>query len=117
MRTAPKRPPVYSIDTDGTPIALIPLATGGSATIDATDLDQLLRQGLTPNWTLNDNGSGWGYVRAKSPDNLVSIAREIMRPRAGDCVKYRNGNRRDLRRSNLYVVGGARRGRSTMIAG
>jgi hypothetical protein len=109
-----KRPPVFSKDADGTPIATVALANGGTATLDTADLESLLSGGFTANWTFNESKPGFAYVRA---GRLVVVAREIMRPRSGECVKYRNGDRRDLRRANLYVTGGGRRKPHAQAAG
>lgn len=113
MTQQPKRLPTYTRDTDGHPIAVVPLARGGSATIDAQDLEDLLQRGLTLNWTFNLSGGGdYAYVRAQTPDNLVSIGRMVTGARPGEAVKYRNGDRRDLRRRNLYVTNGGRKKRA-----
>jgi hypothetical protein len=42
---------------------------------------------------------------------VISIARLIMGAGPGENVKYRDRNRLDLRRSNLYVVPGRAKGR------
>jgi hypothetical protein len=109
MTKKPKRLPTYSLDEDGQPIAVVPLARGGSATIDAHDLEELLQRGITLNWTLNLSGGDYAYVRAQTPNNLVSVARLVTGAGPGNAVKYRNGERRDLRRRNLYVTSGGRK--------
>ena len=108
MPHQPKRQPTFTTDSDGDPIAIMPLAQGEPATVDADVLDELVRQGVTLNWTWNLSGDGYGYVRAEGPVNLVTIARVIMKPPLGFIVRYRNGNRRDLRRKNLYLERGGR---------
>lgn len=111
MSKQPKRLPTYSRDEYGQPIAVVPLARGGSAKIDAHDLEELIQRGITPNWTFNPSGGGdYAYVRSRTPENnLVSIGRLVTGARPGEAVKYRNGDRRDLRRRNLYVTNGGRK--------
>lgn len=112
MHRTPKRPPVYSTSPDTGPIATVRLANGLDAILDAPDMEELILRGFPTAWTFNDNGTGSAYVRTPTThDNLVTVAREIMNPAPGECVKYRNGNRRDLRRANLYLTNGARRAR------
>ena len=103
-----KRQPTFTTDNEGTPIAVVPLANGRAATLDLTDWEDLICGGVTPNWTFNDNGGGFSYVRCQSPDNLLIVGREIMQAGKGEMVRYRNGDRTDLRRANLRLVRGGR---------
>lgn len=113
MPYQPKRLPTYTRDADGNPIAVVPLARGGDAIVDAHVLEDLLQRGFTLNWTFNLSGGGdYAYVRAKTPDNLVSISRLVTGARPGEAVRYRNGDRRDLRSRNLYVTNGGRQKRA-----
>ena len=109
MNKQPKRLPTYTRDADGHLIAVVPLARGSSATIDARDLEDLLQRGLTPNWTLNTTAGGHAYVRAQGRHgNLLMVAREVLGARPGEIVAYRNGDSTDLRRSNLHIAKGGR---------
>lgn len=110
MTKQPKRLPTYTRDADGNPIAVVPLARGGDALVDAPVLEELLQRGVTLNWTFNLSGGGeFAYVRTRTAArNLVSVAREVVGARSREIVRYRNGDRRDLRRSNLYVTSGGR---------
>lgn len=111
MTSNTKRQPIFTTDETGNPVAYVQLAKErGCALIDAADLKTLEAQGFTLNWTWNVSGGGYGYVRAQSPRNLVTVARQIMQPPPGHQVRCRNGDRRDLRRSNLIVV---RRGKAS----
>lgn len=103
-----KRQPTFTTDNAGTPIAVVPLANGRAATLDLTDWEDLIGRGTSPNWTFNDNGEGLAYVRCQSPDNLLIVAREITRAGKGEMVRYRSGDRTDLRRANLRLVSGGR---------
>jgi hypothetical protein len=96
---------------DGSRIADVPLpgAQGLRVTLDAADFDRLMDIGMSPAWFTN----GGGYVRAEAPasfgvPNLVQVARVIMEPPPGCIVKYRDGDRLNLRRSNLLVVEASR---------
>jgi len=56
--------------------------------------------------TVND---GYHYVRVKVrdiPGTLETVARIIAGAGRRQCVKYENGDRADLRRSNLYFGDG-----------
>lgn len=104
-----KRPPTFTHDERGQPIAIVPLANGHSARLDRCDWESLLQRGITGNWTFNEVGKGHAYVRAKAlGKKLVMIAREILGARPGEIVGYRNGDRTDLRRSNLLLSRGGR---------
>lgn len=103
-----KRLPTFTTDGDGVAIARVPLANGTCAIVETADWEDLLSRGLTPHWTLNDDGKGRGYVRCQGGGNLVMVSRQITGARRGEIVGYRNGDRRDLRRSNLYVTRGGR---------
>lgn len=98
-----KRHPTFTTDADGTPVASIPLAKGQTATLETTDWEDLLCRGVSPHWTFNHNGNGLSYVRVKSPLNLLSVGRLILGARRGQIVRYRNGDRCDLRRLNIHL--------------
>ena len=89
---------------DGSRIAEVPLSCGGFAIVDEGDLGHVLAPGISPAWFLN----GGGYVRTRAPTRLgignnVQVARVIMEPPARCVVKYRDGNKLNLRRANLYL--------------
>lgn len=105
----PKRLPLFTTDEHGQPIAVITLADGRTARLDARDWEALLQRGVSPNWLLNSVGGGFAYVRAKTPgQRVVMVAREILGARPGEIAGYRNGDRMDLRRSNLMLSRGGR---------
>lgn len=111
-----KRAPTFSSE-GGREIAHVPLATGQTATLYRRDLDMLTANGLSLAWTFNPNGQGTAYVRAaeagRASGGLVGVARLILNAGRGAIVRYRDGNRLNLRRENLYVASGkaARRDR------
>lgn len=92
-------------DFDGAPVVHVQMsnARGTFATFDAADYDRL-RKLYPGRWRLNDNGRGAIYVRAVrpgEPSRNVNLAREALQPEPGRIVRYRDGNRLNLRRSNL----------------
>lgn len=98
----------FTTDPDGTEIALVPIGKreGRAAEIHAADLQELDRQGVSRCWYFK-TASGRGYVNAHDPDHLGgnrTIARLITGAGRGQSVKYRDGNRLNLRRSNLCLV-------------
>lgn len=103
-------------DERGTPIAVVPLARGGTAKINAADYHDLVALGVSPNWTLNSGGEGPSYVRASLRYVPANITRFLLNPRADEIVSYRNGDRTDLRRANLYLRQVRRRTRATATA-
>lgn len=80
------------------------LPDGSLALVDSRDLRDLEERGVTGAWFLADNGQGLPYVRAKGRTNLITVARAIAQAGPDEQVRYRNGNRLDLRRSNLLVT-------------
>lgn len=100
-----KRKPVYSHDINGTRIANVSLAKGhGIVELHAEDFEALLQSGFSGNLCLNHNNHGNWYVRASQVGgNTVSVARLVTRAGRHQVVRYRDGNRLNLRRSNLYL--------------
>ena len=98
----------FTTDPDGTEIALVPVGRreGRTAEIRADDLSELERQGVSRFWYFK-TANGNGYVNAHDPDHLGgnrTIARLLTNAGKGQSVKYRDGNRLNLRRSNFYLV-------------
>ena len=95
-------------DDDDVAIVLVPLARGGVAKLLASDYDRLSGLGLSRAWTLNYNGCGSnGYVRAPhagATGNLITVARAVAGAGRGQCVRYRDCNRLNLRNDNLYFA-------------
>lgn len=94
-------------DGDGTPCVRVVLARGqGTADIDAATYERLVSAGISSHWHLNANSAGYGYVRSSHPQlGTVTVAREALSLSKGDglMARHRNGNLRDLRKSNLYA--------------
>lgn len=115
----------YRWDTEaGREVAIVPLSRDGSkgeCIVHRDDYEMLVAGGLSPNWSVSgrhnvmarltkDCGSGGSEGRS------VSIARLIMGCAAGQTIRYRNGDGRDCRRSNLRVVNGGFSIRSEQLA-
>lgn len=83
----------------------VPLARGrqGHALIDKEDHLRLIEAGYGGSWFLNDPGSGKKYVCLGHGGTNKKVARLIMDPPRGYVVRYRNNDRKDLRRSNLVL--------------
>lgn len=89
---------------DGSRVVLVPLSKGkGVAKINEEDFIQLVSNGYVGKWFLNTNGKGTAYVKLFYKINNKSIANLIMSPPKSHVVRYRNNDRKDLRRSNLII--------------
>lgn len=112
MNAISPRTPTRTTDPDGAPIVRVPLAKGrGVAVLDAEDFDSLATLGFSTKWVLNEDGHGRGYVRCNHPareatGGLLSVARLVMEAPPGMVARYRDGDRTNLRRSNLYLEEG-----------
>ena len=100
------RTPVRALDRDGQQIVLVPLANHDApAKLLSEDWDYLGRQGISTQWTYNDNNRNRQYVRCpmRRQGNLETVARLITGAERGDVVSYLDGDRLNLRRDNLRV--------------
>src|SRR4051812_46703835 len=76
-----------------------------AAWLDKVEFDKIVALYGTTTWHLASNGSGSSYVRFKNPNNTdrnVYVARLIAGDFERSGVKYRDGDRLNLRQSNLY---------------
>lgn len=99
------------VDAENRPCTCVQLANSTQYAVLLTeDFDRLIASGLTCNWGLNYNHKGGqSYVCASiRKANTVSVARLIAGARWKQAVRYRNGNRLDLRPENLRVSSGGR---------
>lgn len=107
MTTKQRRTVRYSTDHDGESIVLIPLANQpASAKVLVAVFRAIIEAGYSDQWTFNDNGKGQAYVRcgdSRTRGNLATVARVIMEPPKGYQVRYRDGDRMNLRRDNLRL--------------
>lgn len=112
MSTRKPRATIFETTACGKLLALVPLAGDrGMARLDAEDYRRLRAAGVSDQWTLNagKRGSGTVYVRcmlagqAGQRGNLATVARLIVNAPKNLIVRYRNGDRLDLRRQNLTI--------------
>ncbi|PAY10973.1 hypothetical protein CK489_02170 [Bradyrhizobium sp. UFLA03-84] len=92
---------LHDIDDDGNEIVNVPLSKSTSfATLYLEDYNELMALGVSSRWTLNQ-----GIVSICVPKrSCLSVAR-IITDAAGERVAYANGDKTDLRRSNLVFAG------------
>ena len=102
-----KRTPTFTSDENGNDIALVPLANHSNpARVLRKDFDALRAAGWSDQWTFNDSGNGYAYVKvgnSQSLGNLAIVARLLMKPGKREMIRYRDGDRTNLVRSNLYI--------------
>jgi len=122
MTSNRKRTPriVHKLDHDGAPVVLVEMSNrpGRFATLDLHDWEEWSAT-RSARLFLNDNGHGHYYVRATSDavkGSLVSVARELVSPGRGRIVGYRDENRFNLRRRNLFVQWGYAKGQTLVAA-
>ncbi len=109
MKLAKNRTPYRDFDHRKNAVVRVPLAHGlGPAMIDPEDYDRLNEDGWSFNWFINQNTVRVSDIAVRG--RLVNVARLITRARPGYIVKYLNGRRLDLRKSNLYLKRGNARG-------
>ena len=105
-----RRQPVMTLNDHGQPIVLVPLANHSRpARIDAKDFEMLLADGYSDQWNFNRVGQGYGYVRCKNgkvKGGLSTVARLVLGAGEKKVVHYRDGDRLNLCRSNLYITKG-----------
>jgi len=115
------RPPAFTADDYGNPIARVPLAKGaGTATIDRADWDRLLARGVSPNWYLGTSGIGPNRkpaIRTTRRGEIVQVARLILGATPNHRLVYRTSDRTDLRRVNISLKKVSARGEGDAATG
>lgn len=108
MTAKTKRTPTHATDTQGREIVLVPLANQAAPVrILKADFDALIAAGWSDQWKLNDSGNGYAYVKVPETGTCgrhAIVARLLMQPGRREQVCYRDGNRTNLIRSNLYPI-------------
>ena len=69
----------------------------------------LLAEGYSDQWNFNRVGQAYGYVRCKDgkvKGGLSTVARLVLGAGKKQVVHYRDGDRLNLCRSNLYITKG-----------
>ena len=101
---APKRRPKYALDDLKQSVVHVPLSDGSCAIVSASDFQRLANLGVTDQWTVNSNGNSAVYVRCRHRGKMHIVARLIAGMSSNTLIRYKNGNCRDLRRSNLKAT-------------
>ena len=73
----------------------------------------LLADGYSDHWNFNRVGEGYGYVRCKDgkiKGGLSTVARLVLGAGKKQVVHYRDGDRRNLCRSNPFIPKGNAKG-------
>lgn len=103
------RSPSRFTDAGGHTVVRVYLCNGTHAVVDEDDFDRLVSLGFSPRWFPSGDGKGRSYVCVTPPpesglnhSTRINVARLIAPPASrGVVVKYADGNRLNLRRSNL----------------
>lgn len=106
-------------DRDGSAVVRIELSNkrGTFVTMDAADYDAWISSGRSSRFLLNQNGPLTGTYRVLfyCPDvagRMAGVAREILQPGCGRTTHYRDGDRLNLRKSNLEIRSGRAKGQT-----
>lgn len=102
MATDKKRAPEFFTDSSGAELARLPLAASGTfAVLHASDMKTLIDAGVSQNWSTNRSG----YVVVNIPRlGPVPVARLVIGASDGECVSYKDRDRRNLRHDNLTLA-------------
>jgi hypothetical protein len=98
------------VDAQERTIVRVTLSNGkGYSELMLSDYERIVAAGFTGPWYWNSNGQTCAYVRVHHDSwGLETAARLIARAGAGQCVRYKDGNRCNLRPENLLIVKGRR---------
>ncbi|MEX1035036.1 MAG: hypothetical protein WDZ54_03715 [Sneathiella sp.] len=100
----PKRRPTYTLDELKNSVVHVPLSDGSYAIVNASDFQRLINSGVTDQWTISSNGDNAVYVRCRHMGKMYTVARLITGTPANTNIRYKNGDHRDLRKSNLKLT-------------
>lgn len=99
---------IHSRDDDGRAVVGVPISNrpGTYAWLYAADYDVILNDYGTTPWFVNDNGKGRLYVRLVSSDSRanVMVSRVVVNDPDVTMIRYRDGDRLNLRSWNLDAV-------------
>jgi len=79
------------------------LQDGTTAHVNEHDYYLLRERGWTGRWTARKVTGDNTYPSINHGDKIRPLARLILDARKGETIRYRNGNRNDLRRDNLIL--------------
>ncbi|MFY9291553.1 MAG: hypothetical protein WAP03_12775 [Methylorubrum rhodinum] len=98
----------HSRDDDGRAVVGVPLSNrpGLHAWLYTEDHETVVLEYGNASWFVNDNGDGRLYVRLRNTDSHrnVMVSRLVVGDPAVSIVRYRDGDRLNLRRDNLDAV-------------
>lgn len=110
---------IRTVDRDGSALVRVELSNkrGIFVTMDAADYEAWVSSGRSSRFLLNQNGPLTGtyrvlYYRPDVAGRMAGVAREILQPGLGRTTHYRDGDRLNLRRSNLEIREGRAKGQS-----
>ena len=99
---------IHSRDPDDRAAVGVPISNrpGTYAWLYAADYDVILNDYGTTPWFVNDNGKGRLYVRLVSSDRRanVMVSRVVVNDPNVTVIRYRDGDRLNLRSRNLDAV-------------
>ncbi|MDO9425546.1 MAG: hypothetical protein Q7T93_01805 [Methylobacterium sp.] len=97
----------YATDLDGTSVVgVIMPKTAKTVWLDAVDYDFITALHPNARWSNNPNGFGQHYVRLRIPGDTnrnLYVARIITGNLYASGTRYHDGDRSNLRRSNLFT--------------
>lgn len=118
--------PTITLDPDGREVAYVRLgtrqrtnSTSQFAMLDRDDYEALIADGWSGRWYLNNSGNGYAYVNVTDgahKGGSAPVVRLLKSPGRGRIVTYADGNRLNLRRSNLVVTTGNAKGKTPVDA-
>lgn len=99
---------IHSRDDDGCAVVGVPISNRPHLTawLYAADYERITTEFGAASWFVNDNGDGRLYVRLKSTDrrNNVMASRLVLDDPTISIIRYRDGDRLNLRSRNLDAV-------------
>lgn len=103
-----RRRPHQHVTPAGEELVLVPLPRlAAFAIVERLEFERLLSLGVTDQWRTVDNDGASRHVVCNWRGRDVSVSRLIVGALPGRRVSYRDGNRFNLRRSNLVCKPGA----------
>ena len=99
---------IHSRDDDGCAVVGVPISNRPHLTawLYAADYERITSAHAAASWLLNDNGDGRLYVRLKDRErrNNVMVSRLVLDDPTISIIRYRDGDRLNLRSRNLDAV-------------
>ena len=99
-----KRLVTFTSDELNNAIAQVPLSDGTTTIIDAASYHKLINSGVTDQWSISSDGDNRVYVRCRHKGQVITVSRLVLDAPPYSLIRHKNGDHRDLRRSNLKVI-------------